>query len=77
MAMDKNLRAQLYNKKYRDKQTRIKRLCAELDASVATLEKLPRCPDCAAGQPCGHTPERHRLLRLVELGRGELEQLDH
>ena len=67
-----------YNKKWRDKQAKIKKLGQELDAMVAAMEKLPRCTACESAQvACGHTKARHQALELIEIHRGWLRDLEH
>ena len=73
-------RQKKYNQRAREKKAKIKRLCRELDEAEAALEKLPRCPACAAlpaGVQCEHTPERRQFMGGSAIIRSQLAEVDH
>ena len=77
-------RQKIYNKRYREKQSKIKRLCRELDRLIRELEELPKCPACQSrslslgiGVQCDHTAERKQYLGEAAITRAQLEEAEH
>jgi hypothetical protein len=73
-----------YARRYREKRKKIASFALQLDRAVASMEKLPSCPECLkeaaqTGQrpECLHSPERRRWNEEAQLARSQLQELDH
>ncbi|MDE2104249.1 MAG: hypothetical protein KGL39_43835 [Patescibacteria group bacterium] len=82
--MSNSERQKIYNKRYREKQSKIKRLCRELDRVVRELEELPKCPACenwsgsiGIGVQCDHTADRKQYMGEANITRAQLEEVEH